>query len=147
MNQVVFHSADVSISLKNKRRVKVLIQEIFKQENYRLKKVVYVFCSDEYLLQLNKQHLHHDYFTDTLTFQLSSSEQPVEGEIYISIDRIEENAKLYKVPYENELLRVIIHSALHLCGYKDDSKRLKHEMHQKENFYIDLYEKYDSRET
>jgi len=147
MNQVVFHSADVSISLKNKRQVKTLIQEIFKQENYRLKKVAYVFCSDEYLLQLNQQHLHHDYFTDTLTFQLSPTEQPVEGEIYISINRIEENAKLYKVPYENELLRVIIHSALHLCGYKDASKKLKHQMHQKENFYIDLYDKYDSRET
>jgi rRNA maturation RNase YbeY len=147
MNQVVFNSADVPISFKNKRQIKSLIQEIFKQENYRLKKMVYVFCSDEYLLQLNKQHLNHDYFTDTLTFQLSPAEQPVEGEIYISIDRIEENAKLYKVPYENELLRVIIHSALHLCGYKDDSKKLKHQMHQKENFYIDLYGKYDSRET
>ena len=147
MNQVVFHSADVSISLKNKRQVKILIQEIFKQENNGLKKVVCVFCSDEYLLQLNRKHLHHDYFTDTLTFQLSPADQPVEGEIYISTDRIEENAKLYKVPYENELLRVIIHSTLHLCGYKDDSKKLKYQMHQKENFYIDMYEKYDSRET
>jgi rRNA maturation RNase YbeY len=147
MNQVIFHVADVSISLKNKRQIKLLIQEIFKLENYRLKKVVYVFCSDEYLLQLNQQHLNHDYFTDTLTFQLSAPKQAIEGEIYISIERIQENAKLYEVPYENELLRVIIHSALHLCGYKDESKRLKNQMHQKENFYIDLYEKYDSRET
>ena len=146
MNKVTFHTADKSIPIKNRKYIKLLIQQLFFLEKCKLNKVAYIFCSDKYLLRLNRQHLNHHYYTDVLTFSFSLPKQPIEAEVYISTERTKENAKFFNVSYQNELLRVIIHAALHLCGYMDSSKALKEKMRKKENFYIHLYEP-NSRET
>ncbi|WP_207497196.1 rRNA maturation RNase YbeY [Aridibaculum aurantiacum] len=138
-----FSYADVStIPLKNKKVVKLFIQELFQLENKPLSQLNYVFCSDEYLLQINKDHLQHDYYTDIITFDLTdpSSEGTI-GEIYISVDRVKDNANDHKVTSTNELLRVIFHGALHLCGYGDKTNREITIMREKEDHYLRLFEK------
>ena len=98
-----------------------------------------VFCSDEYLGEINKKYLGHDYYTDIITFDHKDTEDNVEGDLYISAERIKENAKNFGVKTEEELIRVIIHGVLHLIGYEDKSKKEKMIMTQKENKYISLY--------
>ena len=112
---------------------------IFRREKKKLRSLQYVFCSDEYLLQINKGFLKHDYYTDIITFDLSSSSE-VEGEVYISLDRVKENALSFSQSYYKELLRVIIHGALHLCGYKDKTKSQVAEMRKTEDLYLLLFE-------
>ena len=116
--------------------VKSLIEYLFKNEKTSLKRIDYIFCSDDFLLNINLEHLNHNTLTDIITFPLTNKNQPVEGEIYICVDRVKENAKIFKVPYQNELLRVLIHGALHLCGYKDKNKYQQDEMRKKENQYL-----------
>ncbi len=108
-------------------------------EKEALWSLTYVFCSDEYLLGINKEYLKHDYYTDIITFNLANPEQPVEGEIYISLDRVKENAKNIGQSYNNELHRVIFHGALHLCGFKDKTKEEQATMRRKEDEYLNLY--------
>lgn len=99
----------------------------------------YVFCTDEYLLTINRDFLQHDYYTDIITFELSEPGQPVMGEIYISIDRVRDNAKIHQESFQRELHRVIFHGALHLCGYRDKTKKEQEEMRRKENEYLKRY--------
>lgn len=145
MSKITFHSADVKVPIQNRSGFKSCILKLFSIEDYTLKRLSYVFCSDSYLLQLNKKYLNHNFYTDILTFLISERNRPIESEIYISVNRIKENAKLYNASYQNELLRVMIHGALHLCGYDDQTKKAKKQMQQKEDVYIQLYT--DSRET
>lgn len=140
MNKVAFFSADKRIGLNKKSTYKKLIQEVFVLEGIKLKRIAFIFCSDKYLLDINKRHLHHNFYTDVITFLISIITNPVESEVYISIERIKENAKTYNVSYQNELLRVMIHGALHVCGYNDKLKKSKKLMQKKEDFYIKLYE-------
>ena len=100
----------------------------------------YIFCPDDYLLNINQQFLHHNYYTDIISFDLSGN-KGLSGEIYISIDRLIENAEKYKTPYSNELYRLVFHGALDLCGYKDKTIREKKLMRDKEDFYLMLYSK------
>jgi len=93
----------------------------------------YIFCSDEYLLNINRQFLQHDYYTDIITFDLSETPDAITGEIYISLDRVKDNAQELQTPYKKELLRIIIHGALHLCGHKDKSPDQQKQMRIKEN--------------
>lgn len=99
----------------------------------------YVFCSDEYLLQINRQFLNHDTYTDIVTFDLSESGEDLSGEIYISVDRVKENAAKFGVSYVNELHRVIFHGALHLCGFGDKKPADKQEMRLQEDACIAGY--------
>jgi probable rRNA maturation factor len=99
----------------------------------------YIFCSDDYLIKLNKQFLKHNTFTDIITFDLSENEEIIKGEVYISTERVAENAKIFKVSYNNELYRVIIHGALHLSGFGDKSKKEKDEMRSLENYNLDIF--------
>jgi len=145
MDKVFFLSADKVVNAKNRSLIKELIVQLFKKETTSLNRVNYIFCSDKYLLKINRQFLNHETYTDIITFPLSGEDDPVHGEIYMSVDRIKENAKAFKVSYQNELLRVIIHGALHLCGYKDHSKAEKHNMRSKENYYLNKF--FVSRET
>jgi len=138
MNEVTFNSTDGHIPIKKRRNFKEFIIKLFRLEGRDVQRISYIFCSDKYLLKLNKQHLHHDYYTDILTFLISENNS-IKSEIYISVDRVKENAKTYKVSYQTELLRVMIHGALHLCGYKDENEKAKTQMRQKEDFYIQLY--------
>ena len=109
---------------------------VFAEENVTFKSVSYIFCTDEYLLSLNKQFLNHDSLTDILTFTLSGVSLPIVSEIYISIERVKENSVIQEVDFMNELYRVMIHGILHLCGYNDHTPDEKREMRMKEDFYL-----------
>lgn len=98
--------------------------------------ITYVFCSDEHLLNMNKQFLEHDYYTDIITFPLFENEKEIEAEIYISVDRVKDNAIKLKTDFQEELHRVIFHGVLHLMGYKDKSKADKETMRGMENKWI-----------
>jgi len=126
-------------TLGSRTKLKKFIENIFKREGKRLQAINFIFCSDEYLRAINKNYLKHDYYTDIVTFQLSKGGKPIEGEIYISIDRIAENALSFRESRKREVHRVIIHGALHLCGYKDRLKAEKKEMSEKEEFYLKSY--------
>lgn len=140
MNKVFFHYTAQSFSLSNKKRIKQFIELLFKLEKKPLNRIDYIFCSDEYLLQINKQHLQHDYYTDIITFELSQNNL-TEAEIYISVERVKENAYILSTTFKNEILRVLFHGALHLCGYKDKSKKEEKLMRQKEEEYLIMYNK------
>ena len=99
----------------------------------------YIFCTDKQLLEINKQYLKHDFYTDIITFELSPKKQPIEGEIYISIDRVKDNAWSLGETQYSELHRVIFHGALHLCGYKDKNKTELQEMRKTETKYLAQY--------
>jgi rRNA maturation RNase YbeY len=119
--------------------LKVFIWEMLKIEKRKLISLSIIFCTDEYLLEVNRQYLEHDYYTDIITFNLAEHEEFVEGEIYISTDRIRENALTNRVTVQNELHRVIFHGVLHLCGYKDKSKAAKEIMTRMENQMLYKY--------
>ncbi len=135
-----FSGADRSVSLKERTSVKALLIEMFHVENKSLASLQYVFCSDEYLLQINKDFLQHDYYTDIITFEMGDSRTTgVEGEIYISVDRVKDNAKNLGLPFQDELRRVLFHGALHLCGYKDKTPAQEKKMREMEEKYLSLW--------
>jgi rRNA maturation RNase YbeY len=140
MGKVSFHYLDRKLPLKNKLTLKRFIQSIFKREKKALTSIDYIFCSDEHLLEMNKKHLNHDYYTDIITFELG--EEETQAEVYISADRVLDNAKTHSTSFEEEFLRVMFHGALHLCGYKDKKKSEIELMRDKENEYLRLYSKY-----
>ena len=136
---IVFHALEPVI-LKQRRLLKKFIIQLFIKEKKSLQSIDIIFCSDEYLLQINKQHLQHDFYTDIITFDLSeSSANPIIGELYISIDRVKDNAALRDEKFSTELLRVILHGLLHLCGFKDKTKSDIKTMREKEDEYLGLY--------
>jgi probable rRNA maturation factor len=141
MAKVSFHPADKAVPIRDRAIVKTFIESIFRKEKTTLASVNYVFCSDEYLAQINLDFLQHDYYTDIITFGLSEKGQPVEAEIYISIDRVRDNAANLQQTFKRELLRVVFHGALHLCGYKDKKKSEITLMREKEEYYLRLFEK------
>jgi probable rRNA maturation factor len=138
-SKVCFFYDQVKISLRNKTALKKFIEQLFKKEGRRLNSLNYIFCSDKKLLEINRQFLNHDYFTDIITFDLSESTEPTSAEIYISIDRVRDNALNHDESFQSELHRVIFHGALHLCGYSDKKKAEKLKMREKENFYLATY--------
>ena len=123
---------------KAKVKLKSFIVSIFKKEKTRLSSIRFVFCSDEYLHVMNKLHLKHDDYTDVITFFYSLPGEPIESEAYISLDRVRENAMLFKSTITQELHRVIFHSVLHLCGYNDKKPGEKTEMRDREDHYLKL---------
>ncbi len=120
---IFFNDLHIKSSLSQKRKLKTFLINIFKEENNSLERINIIFCSDVYLLGLNKKFLNHNFYTDTLSFVLSKANEPLLGEVYISIERIEANSKNFREAYQNELVRVIIHGCLHLCGYADKPKK------------------------
>ena len=137
-SKVCFFFQGVKVTLANRAELKKFIQSIFKKEGKELASINYIFCKDKALLEINRQFLLHDFYTDIVTFDLSES-NAVQAEVYISIDRIKENAGGLGVSFKSELHRVIFHGVLHLCGYKDKSKEEKEKMGQKEEFYLARY--------
>ena len=127
-----------NFSLTQRTELKSFIREIFKKENKKLLSLQYIFCTDEYLLEINRQYLQHDFYTDIITFELGTAEK-IDGEIYISAERVKENAQLMQISFKEELHRVIFHGVLHLCGYKDKLKTEKLEMRTKEDRLLQLY--------
>ena len=108
------------------------INEVFKSENKRFEEINYIFCNDDYLLEINRQYLNHDYYTDIITFDNSVSSL-IMSDIYISVERVKENASDYGVEFLTELNRVMVHGVLHLCGYKDKTETEQQIMTTKEN--------------
>ncbi|HEY9362767.1 MAG TPA: rRNA maturation RNase YbeY [Chitinophagaceae bacterium] len=136
--KIQFHLHEVSFVFLQRKFLKQFIIQLFKAEGKGLTSLSYIFCNDEYLLKINKQYLQHDYFTDIVSFELSEDSR-TEGEVYISIDRVKENAKQEKCNFKQELLRVIFHGALHLCGFRDKTPNESQMMRRKENFYLEKF--------
>ena len=136
MPKISFFEEDIQFKLKNKAQVRQWITDTIIAEGYKLKELTYIFCSDAYLLQINQQYLDHDTYTDIITFDNSEEEGKITGDIFISIERIRENAKKFSVSETDELHRVIIHGSLHLLGYKDKTAASKEKMTQKEDEYL-----------
>ncbi|MFD0795351.1 rRNA maturation RNase YbeY [Mucilaginibacter litoreus] len=137
MAAITFFEEDISYKLKNKTAVRKWINNTIEAEGYKLRELNYIFCSDDYLLQINQQYLDHDTYTDIITFDNSEEEGIIVADIFISVERVQENAANFKVTETQELHRVIIHGALHLLGYKDKSDTDKKKMTSKEDFYLD----------
>jgi probable rRNA maturation factor len=131
-----FFSEDLVFTLKQKTRVREWIKSTITDEGYTLAELNFIFCSDPYLLTINQQYLNHDTFTDIITFDNSEVDKQIVGDIFISVDRVRENAAGFKVAFEDELHRVIIHGTLHLLGYPDKTKAEKELMTRKEDEYL-----------
>ena len=138
MAAILFFSEDISFTLSKPRRTSNWIKLIAKKEKREVLDVSYIFCSDSFLLQLNQQYLNHNTLTDIITFDYSEGAKQLEGEIYISIDRVKENAEKFKVSFQDELDRVMIHGVLHLIGYKDKKPADKALMRKKEEASLSL---------
>jgi rRNA maturation RNase YbeY len=136
-NEISFNTVDISYSLRNKTNLKNWVSLTIKKEKRNIGIISFNLCSDEYLLKVNQEHLNHDYYTDIITFDFCEV-NTVSGDIYISVDRVKENAKEMGKTMLNELHRVIIHGVLHLCGYKDKKPADAKQMRAKEDYYLSL---------
>ena len=142
-----FFSEDISFSLTGRRRiVSSWLKAVAASRGYVLGDLNYIFCSDPYLLSINRQFLGHDYYTDIITFDnsadyaLEKGREGVSGDIYISVDTVRANGAEYGEGFERELLRVVVHGLLHLCGCDDVTSELQAEMTAAENAALDLYD-------
>lgn len=129
---------ETNFKLKNKRLISRWIKNIAKKEGKKVNYLNYIFCKDQFLLKLNLKFLKHENYTDVITFGYSSSKFSIYGDSFISVERLMENAFLWKQDVQIELRRVAVHSLLHLLGYKDKTKSQKSLMRRKENFYLNL---------
>lgn len=136
---VSFFSEDIDFKVVNPLKTKKWLKNASISEGYELSQLNYVFCTDEYLLEINKQYLDHDYFTDIITFDNSEEDNLLEGDIYISVDRVRENAATFHTDFDTEMRRVLIHGLLHLAGHDDTSEALKTAMRAKEDEYLRLF--------
>lgn len=137
--RIQFFFLQKNISIGQRANLKKFIIDIFKRERKKLESLSYIFCSDDYLLEINKSHLKHNFYTDIITFDLSETPERIIGEIYISIDRVRDNAANLDVTIKEELHRVIFHGVLHLCGYKDKKPRDAKKMRTAENECLSAY--------
>ncbi|SMC31877.1 rRNA maturation RNase YbeY [Moheibacter sediminis] len=128
-----FYETDFKIS--KPRAWKNWLKESAANEGYKIGDINYIFCDDEYLLQINKEYLQHDYYTDVIGFQYSEG-NVISGDIYISVERIEDNAKQNEIEFKNELARVVIHGILHFMNYKDKTDKEAKKMREMESQYI-----------
>ena len=136
--KIIYNVEDIDFELQNTEGVTKWIEQVIALEKKRLSGISYIFCSDDYLHKLNVQYLDHDTLTDILTFPYNRS--PIEGDIFISIDRVKDNAQDLNISFENELHRVIIHGVLHLCGYLDETDEEEEMMRKKEDEALLLLE-------
>lgn len=134
---ICFFSEDIEFQISNPIAIQEWINQIIKKETRQLVQLTFIFCSDSYLHQVNLKHLNHDTLTDVITFPYSSFPK-IEGDIFISIDRIKDNSNSFNVTFEQELHRVMIHGVLHLCGYTDKTPDSQTIMRTKENEALDL---------
>ncbi|MGV3527969.1 MAG: rRNA maturation RNase YbeY [Flavisolibacter sp.] len=137
--KISFHYTDQKFSFRRRNLVRSTVERLIRAEGQKVGEIHYIFCSDEYLLQLNQTHLKHDTLTDIITFQYNEPREPIVSDIYISVERVRENATTFAVSFSDELLRVIFHGALHLVGYKDKTSVQKSEMRQMEDRYLQVF--------
>ena len=136
--EIRFFSEDIKLLLKNKAQLRDWFIATAKKEGANIKGLNYVFCSDTYLLEMNQSYLNHDTYTDIITFDNSETDDVIQGDIFISVERVRENAQTFGINEQDELHRVMIHGLLHLLGYGDKSKAEKAKMTEKENHYLAL---------
>ncbi|MFC7525467.1 rRNA maturation RNase YbeY [Parapedobacter sp. GCM10030251] len=136
MRNIHFFSEDTDYKPKHKTALRAWIKETLDTEGYKAGEINIILCSDAYLLTINRQYLQHDTYTDIVTFDNSDAVGIIAGDIFISIERVRENAAKFGVSEADELHRVIIHGMLHLCGYGDKKKEDKMRMTEKEDFYL-----------
>lgn len=136
---IYFHEADIKNPLKQRNALKAFIEKQVEAQSGKQIELSIVFCSDKYLLKVNQDYLQHDYYTDIITFPLSSTKSRIEAEIYISIDRVRDNAKQLGVTINEELHRVVFHGVLHLLGFKDKNKAQQAEMRLNEDKWLTNY--------
>lgn len=135
MIQFFYENLPESVSADYKK----WLEDIILSEQKKLGEINYIFCDDEYLLKINQDYLQHDYYTDIITFDYVKG-KTISGEIFVSLQRISDNASTLSKNYEEELRRVLAHGILHLSGYKDKSEEEEKEMRRKEDFYLDKFE-------
>jgi rRNA maturation RNase YbeY len=135
---IAFLSEDITFELKEKLKHKAWLKDAAKAEGFKIRELNYIFCSDAYLLDINQKYLGHDTLTDIVTFDNSEDPKMIEGDIFISIERVRENALKFDTA-ESELKRVMVHGLLHLAGYKDKDKAQKELMTIKENEHLKTY--------
>jgi len=138
MPQIHFFNEEVPFRLKQKRALRSWVENITASSNKSLQAINYIFCTDNYLLELNRNYLDHDTLTDIITFDNSHQEDVIEADIFISIDRVKGNSADQKMPFEKELHRVMIHGVLHLLGYSDKTKAEKTLIREKEDACLSL---------
>ena len=136
--KVHFYKEDTGYLLASKREIRAWLLSVLEQEQKKTGEISFIFCSDEYLLTLNKQYLNASYLTDVITFDYCEDDF-ISGDIFISVDRVKENAKLYQQTTSKEMHRVILHGVLHLCGYKDKTEKEIQQMREKEEYYLQQF--------
>ncbi|GGK73031.1 rRNA maturation RNase YbeY [Rufibacter glacialis] len=136
---IEFFTEEVEFEVKNEEKVKTWLSEIISKYSFELESLNYIFCSDEYLHQMNVEYLEHDTLTDVITFDNSDVEGVIEGDVFISIDRIVDNAATFNISQEEELHRVMAHGLLHLLGFDDKTPEKKALMRSKENECLDSF--------
>lgn len=129
---IIYHTEEVSLPAIRKRIVSNWIKNVAEKHSKKVGELAYIFCSDEKILEINKQYLQHDYYTDIITFDYTEHDR-ISGDIFISVDTVKSNAEKYNVSYMDELHRVIIHGVLHLCGIDDQDEEQQAEMRSEEN--------------
>lgn len=143
-SKINFITEEIVFNLPKKLKTKKWLIQIIKNHSFKLSTLNFIFCNDEYLLKMNIEYLNHHTLTDIITFDNSEDENIIEGDIFISIDRIKENANIFNVGFENELRRVLSHGTLHLLGFKDKKPKDKKEMTAKENESLTLWDTFES---
>jgi rRNA maturation RNase YbeY len=133
-----FHSEAIDFKVVNPIKTKRWLKSVIKAEGFELSEINYVFCNDEYLHSINFEYLDHDTLTDIITFDNSEEDELIEGDIFVSIERIIDNTKDFNTTFEQEFKRVIVHGILHLCGYCDKTDQNEKQMREKEDYYLRL---------
>ena len=138
---VRYYNDSTTYRLREKRKVAAWLKMVAEQEGYTLGDVTYIFCSSEVHRKMNVDFIGHDYFTDIITFDYSDRKgtRVVSGDIFIDVETVADNARIYGVTARQEMLRVVVHGVLHLCGQKDKSPRDEKQMHRKEDKYLAMY--------
>ncbi|ANE51770.1 rRNA maturation RNase YbeY [Flavisolibacter tropicus] len=139
INNIHFHYLTSRFHFTNRTQLKAYLNRVAKREKHTIDTINYIFCDDAYLLEINKQYLKHDTYTDIVTFQLNLKGEALLSDVYISVERVKENALQHNTTFTHELHRVIFHGLLHLCGYKDKSKADKDEMRRQEDKCLNNY--------
>ena len=137
MESNIYYHSECDFQLKDDESITKWLKDAISTEDKELGEINYIFCDDQYLLKKNQEYLQHDTFTDIITFDYTEKNR-LSADIFISIERVKENAINFAVPFETELRRVIIHGVLHLMGYKDKSEEDAETMRSKENFYLSI---------
>lgn len=134
-----FHTEEIDFKVLNPIKTKRWLKSVIESEGFELLEINYIFCNDKYLHKINVEYLEHDTLTDIITFDNSEEDQLIEGDIFVSIERLTDNTQDFNTTFEQEFKRVIVHGVLHLCGYFDKTDEDEKQMRDKEDYYIGLW--------